>query len=310
MALTQVNGNQISSSTIALITQLSFLNTNSVFQLPSGTQAQRPSSVAYGAMRFNTSQDKVEVYVTNSDGQGADGWSLVGAGGPHLGTKDTSYIRTNSTSIDENITIGATANGGDQFARGLVAGPIAIASGYTLTIEDGASFYIIGDESSNYAYENVNVYSVLDNVGGRFDVSAVRESITSYRLADGDANVNINNSSSNIYWVTNLTSNFGINLTNLPVSNIATGGVDANRAFGFTIMYYNGSNRYRPSGNILINGSSVATATWYGGSPPATLTASRFVNVGVTLIRVTEYTDNFGTTSTSWKAYLQFNEFA
>lgn len=309
MALTQVNGNQISSSTVALISQLSFLNTNSLFQLPSGTQLQRPSSAAYGAMRFNTTQDKVEVYVTNSDGQQTDGWSLVGAGGPHVGTKDTSYIRTNSGNIDENITIGSTFNGGDQYSRALVAGPISIAAGYTVTVETNASFYIIGDESSSYSYENVNVYNILDNVGGRFDVSAVRESVTSYRLSDGDANVTINNSLSNIYWVTNLTNNFGINLTNLPITDIATGGVDANRAFGFTIMYYNSSNRYRPSGNILINGSSVASATWYGGSPPATLTANRFVNIGVSLIRVTEYTDNFGTTSTSWKAYLQLNEY-
>ena len=310
MSLQQINGNQISSTTQALISSLQFANNNSVLQLPSGTTQQRPTGVSYGTVRFNTTEDKVEVYVTNSDGQGGDGWSLVGAGGPHVGTRDTSYIRTNSTSINENITIGSVANGGDQFARGLAAGPIEVANGYTLTIEDGASFYVIGDESSSYSYENVNVYHVLDNVGGRFDVSATRESITSYRLAANDTNVNINYTSSNVYWVTNITSNFGINLTNLPISNINTGGTDANRAFGFTIMYYNGSNRYRPSGNILVNGSSVATAAWYGGNAPALLTANRFINIGVTLIRVTEYTDDFGATSTTWKAYLQFNEFA
>ena len=143
MALTQVNGNQISSSTVALITQLSFLNTNSVFQLPSGTTIQRPSSVAYGAMRFNTTQDKVEVYVTNSDGQGLDGWSFVGAGGPHVGTKDTSFIRTHSNVIDESLTIGATTNGGAQFSNAFLVGPVSIASGYTITIETNAILYML-----------------------------------------------------------------------------------------------------------------------------------------------------------------------
>jgi hypothetical protein len=123
---------------------LSFLNANSIFQLPIGTTAQRPTGVSVGTLRFNTTEDKVEVYVSNSDGQGTDGWSFVGAGGPHVGTKDTSYIRTNSTIIDENITIGPIANGGIQYTNAYAAGPVEVANGFTLTIEDGANFYLIG----------------------------------------------------------------------------------------------------------------------------------------------------------------------
>jgi hypothetical protein len=85
MAVTLINGNQISSLTNATINQLQFTNTTSILQLPTGTTVQRPSTAAYGTMRFNTTEDKVEVYVTNSNGQGLDGWSFVGAGGPHVG---------------------------------------------------------------------------------------------------------------------------------------------------------------------------------------------------------------------------------
>jgi len=46
-------------------------------------------------------------------------------GGPSLGT--SSIIRTNATTISENITIPTGTNG-------MTAGPITIASGYTITV--------------------------------------------------------------------------------------------------------------------------------------------------------------------------------
>lgn len=310
MALQQINGNQISTSTNAIINSLSFLNTNSILQLPTGTTAQRPTGVAYGTLRFNTTQDKVEVYVTNSDGQGTDGWMLVGGGGPHVGTKDTSFIYTNSGSIDESVTIGPVANGGAQFTNGFVVGPVEIASGYTITVENGASFYILGDDPDNYTYENVNVTGVLDVTAGRLDIDAMREKMASYRLNTTDTMVNINFNEASIYYLTNINNNFDINILNLPVSAINLGGADNMQAYGFTVMYFNGANRYRPTANIYINGSLVTVGTWFGGSAPSTLTANREITVGVTLIRFTQYTDAVGGTNTSWKAYLQLNEFA
>jgi hypothetical protein len=122
--------------------------------------------------------------------------------------------------------------------------------------------------------------------------------------------VNINYTAASIYYLTNINNNFDINILNLPVTSIGLGGVDSQQAYGFTVMYFNGSNRYRPTGNIYINGSLAATSTWFGGSVPATLTANREITVGLTLVRVTQYTDAVGGTSTTWKAYLQFNEFA
>ena len=57
MAISRVSGNQISTSTEAIITTLSFLNTNSVFRVPAGTQAQRPTGISVGTIRFNTDTD-------------------------------------------------------------------------------------------------------------------------------------------------------------------------------------------------------------------------------------------------------------
>jgi|TARA_B100000035_G_scaffold138675_1_gene118198 hypothetical protein len=138
MALTKISGNQIADSTSAIITTLSFLNTGSVFRLPAGTTAQRPTGISVGTMRFNTTLDAAEVYKAD-DGTGSAGWSSVAGGGPSLGTD--SIIRTNPTTISENITVGPTA--GAEFANGMSAGPITVASGYTVTVESGGSWSVV-----------------------------------------------------------------------------------------------------------------------------------------------------------------------
>ena len=52
MAITKISGNQISDSTSAIITTLSFLNANSVLRVPSGTTANRPTGVSVGTIRL------------------------------------------------------------------------------------------------------------------------------------------------------------------------------------------------------------------------------------------------------------------
>ena len=138
MAITKISGNQISQSTSAIITTLSFFSTNSVFRLPAGTTANRPTGISVGTMRFNTSLDSAEIYKAD-DGTGSAGWSPVAGGGPSLGTD--SFIRTNPTTISENITVGPTA--GNEFANGMSAGPITIANGYTVTVESGGSWSVV-----------------------------------------------------------------------------------------------------------------------------------------------------------------------
>ena len=138
MALSKISGNQISTGTEAIITTLSFLNQDSVLRLPSGTQANRPTGVSAGSIRFNTDLDAAEIYKAD-DGSGSAGWTAVSGGGPALGTD--SIIRTNPTTISENLTVGPTA--GSEFANGMSAGPITIANGYTVTVESGGSWSVV-----------------------------------------------------------------------------------------------------------------------------------------------------------------------
>lgn len=137
MALSKISGNQISTSTEAIISTLSFLNTTSVLRLPTGTEAQRPTGVSVGTIRFNTDVDAAEIYKADA-GTGSAGWAAVSGGGPSLG--ENSVIRTNQTTISENITVGPTA--GSEFANGMSAGPITIANGFTVTIETGGAWSV------------------------------------------------------------------------------------------------------------------------------------------------------------------------
>lgn len=138
MAISRISGNQISTSTEAIISTLSFLNQTSVLRIPSGTQANRPTGVSVGTIRFNTDVDAAEIYKAD-DGTGSAGWSAVSGGGPALGSD--SVIRTNPATIEENITVGPTAGG--EFANGMSAGPMTIANGYTVTVESGGSWSVV-----------------------------------------------------------------------------------------------------------------------------------------------------------------------
>jgi len=110
------------------------------FRLPSYTTAQRPTGVSVGTLRFNTDLDSAEIYKAD-DGTGSAGWTPVAGGGPSLGTD--SIIRTNNNVIAENLTVGPTANGGDpKFTNGMSAGPITINTGFTVTVESGASWSV------------------------------------------------------------------------------------------------------------------------------------------------------------------------
>ena len=106
MSLTRIRGNQISTATSGVIDALSFLDGESVFRLPAGTEAQRPGSPAVGTMRYNSEANngngQAEIYVADI-GTGSPGWTQVGGGGASLGRGGV--IRSNADYIDEDIDI-------------------------------------------------------------------------------------------------------------------------------------------------------------------------------------------------------------
>lgn len=304
MALTKISGNQISPTTEAIITNLSFLNQDSVLTLPSGTTANQPTGISFGTLRYNTEDDAAEIYLADA-GQGSPGWTDVGGGGTSLGNKG--IIRCNSDTINENIDIDPGTLG-DEYTNAFCAGPIEVSQGYEVTVRNGANFYVLGEQPADTSFTNLTVFGTLNTHNGRLDTAAIRENLRSYRAAGTDTEITIDYSNASAVYVSNIGANYSINITNLPTSAIGEGQADNNKAFAFTIMYYNSSNVI-PTGTIKIDGGSNFNAVWQGGGAPnqSQLQANKYAVVGVALIRHTEY--GASSNSTGWKCFLQFNEY-
>lgn len=98
----------------------------------------------HGTDGVTTATGTVTAYTFVGDGSSlagvltptGDGSQLTGitGGGPSLGTD--SIIRTNANTISEDITIPSGTNGSS-------IGPITVATGYTVTIADGARWVVL-----------------------------------------------------------------------------------------------------------------------------------------------------------------------
>ena len=129
---TKIIGNQIDAVTRAIITAL---DVTEQINLPDLNQTQVNSlgTPAFGTLVYNTTEDQAQIYLQDAQ-SGNPGWASVGGGGPSVG--ENSIIRTNGTTIGENLTIGPVANGGLEFKNGFSACPITIAKGPAATIID------------------------------------------------------------------------------------------------------------------------------------------------------------------------------
>tara|TARA_B100000683_G_scaffold219396_1_gene215979 strand:+ start:47 stop:487 length:441 start_codon:yes stop_codon:yes gene_type:complete len=144
MTTTRISDNQIDEATSATITTLNFLNTNSEFRIPVGDTATRPGSPAIGMLRFNTENDKAEIYVADADGDGNAGWINLGAGagGGVNVLGDNNNIRGNPKTIAENLEIPDPATD-KSFENAFSLGPkLTIASGYFVTVPSGVNWRI------------------------------------------------------------------------------------------------------------------------------------------------------------------------
>jgi len=144
MATTRISDNQIDEATAATITTLNFLNTNSEFKVPVGDTATRPATPAIGMIRFNSENDKAEIYVADFDGDGNPGWINLGAGagGSVSLLGDANNIRGNPKTIAEDIEIPNPATD-KTYENSFTLGPkIRIASGFTVTVPVGVNWRI------------------------------------------------------------------------------------------------------------------------------------------------------------------------
>ena len=247
---TKIIGNQIDATTRAIMEALQLTEQ---LNLPALNQAAVTAlgAPAYGTLVYNSTEDMAQIYKADA-AQGVPGWTDVGGGGPSVG--ENSIIRTNGPTISENLTIGPVANGGVEFTNGFSAGPITIANGYTVTIENGASWNIIGGEG-DVNFEAASVTAVDMSCTGIFHFSETKESITYYN-ASGDVTHDFNNNNT-IWIVKNGGSDWTLNLQNVPMNGAG---------YGITVVVENAGGAGIPN-TLTINGVNISIH-WAGGSAP------------------------------------------
>jgi len=181
MPTSRISGNQIEETTNATISGLDFAGFSGEMKLPTGTEAQRPASGAIGMLRFNTTEDKVEQFMVNGP-DNLPGWKNVKGGGSASGLGEFGIIKGNGRTIEEDISIPAvTVDPVYSFEYAFTVGPVCtIASGYTLTVGQGVSYVVVGD--------NPDTWIVMD--GGYFG-SKVGPGWTIIGSDDGLGEVNL-----------------------------------------------------------------------------------------------------------------------
>ena len=252
---TKIIGNQIDAATRAIVTALTVTEQ---LNLPELNQAavNALGTPAYGTLVYNSTEDEAQIW--KQDVSGSPGWDSVGGGGPSVG--ENSIIRTNGTTISENLTVGPTANGGVEFTNGFTAAPITIANGYTVTIENGATWTIIGPDENLAAYRYFNNIGVNEHLrmvpGSTFEFGQTKENFIAFAKS---GSVTVDHSQATIFITTNpsgYNGNFSINFNNVP--NV--GG------FVYTaqviIRQVNGTGTVN---DVNINGQN--TTTVYAASP-------------------------------------------
>tara|TARA_B100000945_G_scaffold178425_1_gene143096 strand:+ start:966 stop:1823 length:858 start_codon:yes stop_codon:yes gene_type:complete len=212
---TKIIGNQIDAATRAIVTALTVTEQ---LNLPELNQAavNALGTPAYGTLVYNSTEDEAQIW--KQDVSGSPGWDSVGGGGPSVG--ENSIIRTNGTTISENLTVGPTANGGVEFTNGFTAAPITIANGYTVTIESGATWTIIGPDEDLTAYRYFNNIGVNEHLrlipGSTLEFGQTKENFIGFGKG---GSVTLDHSQGTIFITTNPSAyngNFSVNFNNVP----------------------------------------------------------------------------------------------
>ena len=247
---TKIIGNQIDQVTRAIIEAL---QVTEQINLPSLNQSQITAlgTPAFGTLVYNSTEDMAQIYKADA-AQGVAGWDDVGGGGPSLG--EDSIIRTNGKNIQENITVGATANGGPEFANGATIGPVQIDNGFTVTVENGATWNIIGEEDSSTAeFQEITSGNITST--GTLHFSETKESITFYNTS-GNITHDFNNN--NVIFVQKSGGgDWTLYINNMPTDNAA---------YTITVVVNNAGGAGIPDA-VFVDGQQ-QTIKWAGGSAP------------------------------------------
>ena len=248
---TKIIGNQVDAATRAIVTAM---DVTEQINLPDLNTSQRDAlgTPAFGTLVYNTTEDKAQIYLQDA-ASGAAGWASVGGGGPAVG--ENSIIRTNGTTISENVTVGPTANGGVEFTNGFTAGPVTVANGFTVTVENGATWMVMGTNDQT-VISSTDITTDKLTATGTFHFSETKEIVKYYSSASSSQNHSFNDGNL-IYMRRTGGGDYTLNLTNVQLEQAG---------YGLTIVNAN-DGAVGACNNLQINGVDQAVI-WAGGGAP------------------------------------------
>ena len=248
---TKIIGNQIDAATRAIVTAM---DVTEQINLPDLNTSQRDAlgTPAFGTLVYNTTEDKAQIYLQDA-ASGAAGWASVGGGGPAVG--ENSIIRTNGTTISENVTVGPTANGGVEFTNGFTAGPVTVANGFTVTVENGATWMVMGTNDQT-VISSTDITTDKLTATGTFHFSETKE-IVKYYSSAGNQTHSFNDGNL-IYMRRTGGGDYTLNLTNVQFEQ---------SGYGLTIVNAN-DGASGACNNLQVNGVD-QTVIWSGCAPPS-----------------------------------------
>mgnify|MGYP003113787913 FL=1 len=250
---TKIIGNRIGATPRAI---MEALQVTEQINLPALNQAAVTAlgAPSFGTVVYNSTEDAAQIYKQDAQ-QGVPGWTTIGGGGPSVG--NNSIIRTNGTTIEENLTIGPVANGGVEFTNGFSAGPITIANGYTVTIESNATWNILGGEDQ-MNLEVVDIICEDLRSTGLLHFSETKESIKYYAGVSGNITHDFN-AHNCIYVTRDGGGDWTLYLNNVPNGD--------GHGFGFTVICEDGGAKGFPL-TLYIDGI-LTPISWAGDAAPS-----------------------------------------
>lgn len=216
---------------------------------------------------FHRSQNKELLFSFNSPGNfpalPSDYWSILNGG------TDPNTIRPNWYGFDSGsiAKLPGITRMADDFTD-------STGSLFTKTITGGQSgSFALWDGTKTLTNSIISQSGSTVNISGSLSLLTISEKLTSIAGATGTVTNDFNNG--DIFYYTSISSDFGVNFINTPLTD--------SRTVGFTLVLVQGATP-RMVTSIQVNGVS-QTINWLGGSSP-TGTANKIDIIGISLIRL------------------------
>jgi hypothetical protein len=209
------------------------------------------------AMRVAGQQDGTQGYIIFGN---VDNNNYIGRSGSGAIAVSGAFTSTGNLTVSANLIAGGSAGSSGQYLQSTGTG-VQWATGYGNT--QVAAYLVANPPAGTYSNTNVTAYLAASTVSvGLFQGKQISETFVATTPTPSANIANFDCSGGQIFNVNtaSISNNFTANLQNL---NLANGYVTT-----VSLILNQGTTPYIPT-NVTVDGNSISTFTWQGGSTPS-----------------------------------------